>query len=265
MSRTQRSGGSSSPVKRYLKFQGGTGQIGWYDKNAPEDERQKGVESLDFVLLDIKSSITGYNEATSESISSNLLDPYSTGKEEFEVKLGNKVVKKGIWKDIKKDLGQNYKFTTNIFALADVTGQGQEVVRLELSGSSLSPWIEFQQELGDSIFDKKITISKGILCTRKDGETVPVSDTEYKKMVADIQKNPMAPRKVVFYDSKFSSVDLTEAEVDEAVKADEGLQAYFDSIGLKPTTESAEKEDVASNTKPEPAKGLLEDSSDLPF
>jgi hypothetical protein len=271
MSRTNKSSGGSSPVKKYLAFGGGTGEIQWYDKNAPEDERKKSVESLDFVLLDIKSSIKGYHEASSSQISSNMLDPYAVGKEDFEVKLGGKVVKTGIWSQIKAELdsiAKGAKFTTNIFALADV-GDGVEVVKLDLNGSALSPWIEFSKSLGDTIDDKKITITKGQLCTRKNGETAPVSDAEYKKILDAAKKNPLAPRPVLFYESSFSAVDLTEAEAEAADAADEKLQAYFDSIGLGASSDEVQetvKEDPAQYKAPSPVKDEeAVEEDDLPF
>lgn len=273
MSRTQQTSGGNSPVKKYLSFGGGTGQIGWYDKNAPEDEKKKAVDSLEFTILDIKSSIRGYHEASSSQISSNMLDPYSVGKEEFEVRLGGKVIKKGIWSKIKSELdseAKGAKFTTNIFALADV-GNGMEVVKLDLNGSALSPWIEFSKEIGDSIYDKKITITKGQLCTRKNGETAPVSDAEYKKILDAAIKNPLAPRPVLFYTSAFSAVDLTESEAGDAIKADEALQAYFDAAGNKSegqedTTEATTKENPEQYKAPvrTPVSTEKEDS-DLPF
>ena len=167
MSRTKKRTGSNSPVKAYLSFAGGKGKVKFYAK---DDERadEKGnvyLDDLDFIVLDIKSSVSGYNEKASAGISSNLLDPYSVGKEPFVVK--TKVDGKfdtfaeGIWKDIKAEVGNiGGKFTTNIFALADIgDGNGLQVVRLELNGSGLSPWIEFTGKLENSedIYDLQVT------------------------------------------------------------------------------------------------------------
>lgn len=273
MSRTNRSSGSSNPVKRYLSFSGGIGEVAYYDKSAAEDDRKKSLESLDFVVLDIKSSISGYNEATNKQISSNLLNPFSVGKEEFQVKLGGADFKKGIWREIKPELDaklKGCKFTTNIFAIAD-TGNGRELVRLELNGSALSPWIEFQSSLGDDLYDKKITITKGALCTRKDGETVPITDAEYKKILAAITKNPMAPRPVMFYLSSFSAVDIDDADADFLDEADSNLQKYFDGLGLNSDDDETAKGKVEPETvrEPEPivpaADTEEEDDADIPF
>ena len=137
MSRTKKSNGSKSPVKRYLSFAGNKGQVKFYDKEH-KDADEKGnvyLPSIDLIVLDIKASVSGYNEKASSGVSSNLLDPYSTGKEEFIVKTKSNgkygEVLRGIWKDIKADADQfGGKYTTNIFALADI-GNGLEMVKKE--------------------------------------------------------------------------------------------------------------------------------------
>lgn len=270
MSRTQKSGGSSSPVKRYLEFKGSKGVLQFHDK---EDKRadEKGnvqLKSLDFVILDVKSSISGFNESSSSGISSNMLDPFAVGTEEFIVKSKVNgqygVVAKGIYKDIKDEMfAIGGKFTTNVFAMADV-GHGMEMVRIELNGSALSPWIEFTGKLdnNDDIYDLFVTMTKGQLCTRKKGKTEPVTDKEYKDIVASIQKDPMFPKPVLFYASAFTSGDLDEAMVTLAEEKDAVLQEYL-GVGGKP--ESKDDEPVASSTSPSAAPDVEEDHDDLPF
>ena len=280
MSRTKKTSGGSSPVKKYLSFSGSTGKVKYYDKNH-KDADEKGNVSLDrvdLILLDIKSSVSGYNEKTSSGVSSNLLDPYSVGKEEFIIKTKQDgkygEVLRGIWKDIKNEADAfGGKFTTNLFALADF-GSGYELVRLELNGAGLSPWIEFVDGLDndDEIYDKLVTISKGQLCTRKKGKTEPVSEAEYKKVIAELKKDPMATKPVWFYIPSIATIDLTEEQVDLAVEQDEVLQAYFDSTGNNQGQEVSEKNDdpfegaSVNNTSPKPAEGTTEeDDDDLPF
>lgn len=274
MSRTRSKGGSNSPVKKYLSFKGSKGKVRYYDKDKPEDEREVEVDSLDLIVLDIKSSVSGFNEASSSSISSNLLDPYTTGTEEFEVKSkvngSYGVVAKGIWKDIKDEVYKlGGKFTTNLFALADL-GNGYEIVKLELNGSALSPWIEFVGEFENEneVYDNVITISKGQLQTRKKGKNVNVSDAEYKKVIDAIKKDPMTERPVWFYGSAFSARPITEEEVNLAEEADESLQDYFDSVGVVSNNESAASTDSdtpsSTATSPVPASGTEVDD-DLPF
>lgn len=260
MSRTKRSGGSSSPIKKHLSFKGSNGQVSYYDKNT---EEKVFLESLDIVILDIKSSISGYNEKTSSGINSNMLDPYSVGKEEFVVKSkvngSYGVVAQGIYKDIKDEINNmGGKFTTNIIALADVgDGDGMQIVKLELNGSGLTPWIEFTNDNdNDAIYDMVITISKGQLCKREKGKTVDVSKKEYDKVLAALKKDPMAQKPVWFYTPKFTFVEITEDLVEMANDNDTKLQEYF---GTAPER---------SDDKPQadaPYDAEADEKDDLPF
>lgn len=281
MSRTKKTTGTNSPVKKYLSFKGSKGQLAYYDKNSSEEDKNVYLDSVDFIVLDVKSSVSGFYEAEAASITSNMLDPYSVGKEPFIVKTKVRGTfgefAKGIWKDIKAEVDAiGGKFTSNIFALADV-GDGMEIVKIDLSGAALTPWIEYQNELGssDEIYDQKITMSKGQLCTRKKGKTVPVSDDEYNKVLAALKKNPLAERPVWFYESKFEGEALTEELADLATENDEVLQDYFD--GLSSKEDKPEEEEKAKPTtdpkqaqkefkSPLPAAGTQEDDDDdLPF
>lgn len=276
MSRTKKTGGSKSPVKRYLSFAGNKGQIKFYDKehNDADDKGHVYLKDIDLIVLDIKASISGYNEKSSSGISSNLLDPYSTGKEEFIIKTKQDgkygEVLRGIWKDIKLEADSfGGKYTTNIFALADV-GNGLEIVKMELNGSGLTPWIDYTKELENSeeVYDKLIKIGKGQLCTRKKGKTVPVSDAEYKKVLAALKKDPMSDKPVWFYTPAITDEDLTEEQVELAIANDEILQAYFDETGNNKGQETEDEgEDVPTPSKsPVPAAGTEEDDDDdLPF
>lgn len=274
MSRTKRNSGSSSPIQKYLSFSGSKGQLKYYDKDHVDADEKGNVylDSLDLIVLDIKSSISGYNENESSGINSNLLDPYSVGKENFVVKTkvnGNfGVFAEGIYKDIKEKLATiNAKFTTNVFGLADFGG-GYEIVKLELNGSGLSPWIELNNEFdnSDDVYDNIISIKKGSLLTRKAGKTIEVSDAEYKKVLAAIKKDPMYQRPVWFYAPAFSTEELTEELSNLAIEKDEVLQRYFDQSGVakseEDNSESAGDEFLNLPVKSEP---VIEEADDLPF
>lgn len=275
MSRTNKRGGSKSPVQRYLSFAGNKGQVKLFDKENAKADSKGNVyfNNIDLIVLDIKASVSGYNENASSGVSSNLLDPYSTGKEEFIIKTKENgkygEVLRGIWKDIKSDASSKYgaKYTTNIFAMADI-GNGLEMVKLELNGSGLTPWIEYTKALANSeeVYDKVITISKGQLCARKKGKTVPVSNAEYKKVIAELKKDPMADKPVWFYTPSIKDTELTEEQVEVAIEADGILQAYFDSSGNNTGQEVEVETDDAPEAAPVAAQGTEEeDDNDLPF
>ena len=273
MSRTKRVGVSSNPVKKYVSFTGSKGQFNYYDKGH-KDADEKGnvyLSEISIIVLDVKSSISGYNENASSGITSNMLDPYSVGKEKFIVKtkVGGKfdVFAEGIYRDIKSKLSTiNAKFTTNVFGLADV-GNGLEVIKLELNGSGLSPWIELQDKV--DIYDVQILATKGDLLTRKSGKTAKVPKKEYDRVLEAIKKDPMYQRPVWFYSPSFSTTSLSEELSEKAIEQDNLLQAYFDEVGVK-TEEKAEESTTPLDSMPskplEPAKGTEEeDDDDLPF
>lgn len=263
MSRTSKREGSSSPVKKYLSFKGGSGSITFYDKDT---EERKELDSVSLVLVDDLASVSGFNEAESSGYSSNLLNPYDTGKIKFEVKTKINgtfgTVATGVWKDIKGDPSiKGAKYTRNLFAIADV-GSGYELVRLELNGSGLSPWTTLVDEEGSSVYDKVITVSKGQLYTRKAGKNSEFSDKEYTALVAKLKKNPMADKPVLFYAPK---IELTDVVSDDLVQlaeaADSSLQDYL-NIEVEDAPEDVTK--TSPSTRPEPAESS-EEADDLPF
>lgn len=260
MSRTQRKGGSPSPIKRYLSFSGNTGLFTYYDKDKKENVE---IEELSLIVLDVRASVTGYNSGDKASISSNLVA--AVGTEPLVVqswKDGKKhLIAEGLYKDIKsavKDAGG--KFTTNIIALADVgDGNGEQIVNLQLTGSALNGWIEFVNGLeSGGEYDNRITITKGAL-SKVDGKNfVPVSKKEEEELVAKIKKNPRTKQPIWFYVLSFSTEALTEDESNTAVEQDELLQKYF---GASQTTAKG-----STSFEPNaPEDSEADDKDDLPF
>ena len=229
MSRSNRSSGSSSPVKKYLSFSGGTGLISYYDK---EKEEKVELEEVSLILLDDLASVGGFNESESSGYSSNLLSPYDTGKKAFTVK--SKVngqyqtVEEGIWKEIKGSSNiSGAKYARNLFALADV-GDGLELVRLEVTGSGLSPWLSFVEDNGTSVYDSVVTVTKGQLYTRKAGKNTVFTDEQLAALDAKIAKNPRTQRPVLFYESSFDFGEkLSKEQEGAADEADAKLQEYL--------------------------------------
>jgi len=149
MSRTQRRGGNTSPIKRYLDFRGSTGTFTYYDK----DKRERvELEQLELIVLDVRASVSGFDSDTSAQITSNLVA--ETGKDILKVvswkdkKVTN--IAEGLYKDIKDTVkAAGGKFTTNVICLCDVTGEGEEICNVQFQGSSLNGWINFIEEIGE--------------------------------------------------------------------------------------------------------------------
>lgn len=261
MSRTNRRSGSKSPIGRYLSFSGSTGLFSFYDKDAKDNVE---LDSLSLIVLDVRASITGYNSGAKASISSNMVE--NIGSDVLTVQMWKdgkrQLIAEGVYKDIKstvKDAGG--KFTTNVIALADVgDGRGEQIVNLQLTGSSLNGWIEFVKGLdAGGEYDNAITITKGAL-SKVDGDAlVPVTKKEEDALMAKLKKNPRAKQPIWFYVLAFETTELTEEEADRATEQDGTLQAYFGASA--PTTK--ETTDSADQDAPEDVEE--DDKDDLPF
>lgn len=156
MSRTTSKEYVASPVQYKIKFKGDVGQWSYWDKELGEEVI---LDSLDFIVLDMLSSITGWDDESENNIYSNL---FRTTKDEVSVKADGKEIFKGTYAEDKakiKELGG--KFTSNIFALAMINGD-YTPVRIELVGSSIWNWSEFLNEHGrTNIYQYIVTATKG--------------------------------------------------------------------------------------------------------
>ena len=264
MSRSERKGGSKSPIKKYVSFSGSTGLFSYYDK---VKEEKIEVETLDVVVLDVRVSISGYNQDSKETITSNMI---SNQNDEIIKVVGFKdkkprTIAEGLYKEI-KDVVKDAKgkFTSNIIGLADL-GDGEEIVNIQLSGVSLGGWIEFTSEHpNEGFYDLSLSLSKDVLCKRDAGENVPVTPAEEKKLDAILAKNPRAPRPVWYYTLKVEGVDLTEEQLDAASEGDDLLQAYFDSTKER-DSDNSRAETPSAKPKGKVPVGAEEDEDDLPF
>ena len=258
MSRSNKgSSSSASPIKRYISYSGSTGKFNYWDK---DKEERVDLDTLDIVVLDVKASISGFNESLGARISSNMVT--SIGKEPFKVicfSNGKALVQsEGLYKDIKDEIrGYGGKFTTNVLAVADV-GYGSEVVNVQLSGGALGNWIDFGKDLeGGDIYDHQITFKQGILSKREKGKSVPVTKKEEDKLEAEFKKNPRFRAPIWFYTVAFDTSGLTEEQGEEADVQDKVLQKFFAS--------KLESTKAAPELVAEPEADDSDDNEDLPF
>lgn len=255
MSRSNPRQSTGNPIKKYVTFSGGTGTCSYYDKEKAEKVE---LDSLDFIILDVRSSITGFDSDESASYSSNMVKDIS--KESIKVSQfknkQSKVIFEGSYADFKEMKVKGAKFTSNVLALVDF-GNGNEITDILLSGSALNNWIELQSKNpNNALYDFKITLSQGALSKRLEGETVPVTEKEEKDLDAKLKKNPRAPRPVWFYQAKFDLTPLTEEEIAEATESDKELQKYLG------TTAPSEK---PINEPESPFSEEQEGDDDMPF
>lgn len=192
---TNGSKGQKSPVKFWIDFGGGTGKYSYW--NGTENVS---LDTLELVLLDTKGSVTGWHDASSSRIWSNVIGKVK--EQELVVKAKGVEVAKGLWDDIKdtvKTSGGN--FTTNVYALVKLAGDTYELCCLQLSKSGLREWSEFVANNNrTALYDNVIACSKGD--QQKKGSVKyfgpkfelagPVEDA-LSQMAVDVDKNVLQP------------------------------------------------------------------------
>lgn len=235
MSRTQQQFvKTKSPIEKYINYKGGNGIFYYYDKDLKETVE---LESLsNFILLDVRVSITGYNQDTKSNIFSNMVKylyseelRISTYENKKKVPLST-----GIYADIKNEIkGYNGKFTNNIIGLMDL-GKGYEIVDLQLTGASNMAWINLVNKYNiNDLYSQSITFVKGELSkVGDDKQLIKVTAKEEKELEEKLKKNPRLRQPIWFYPVSFQLTDLTEEQKKIADEQDLILQEYF-NVGKK--------------------------------
>jgi hypothetical protein len=242
MSRSNDDSRAPSPVLLYWEWKGTheNGRFERYQKSEVEGEKGEkiSVKKASFMVLDQTSTVTGFNEDTSESIYAN--DVHSI-HDDLKVYMGKNLLCEGKWADIKDKVKVNGgKFAKNIYALGklpeDIGGEATSgVVRYTFAGSALRPWFEFAES-------NKVT--DGVIIW--DGTTI-----EGKK------------GSVKFESPVFKKQESGENEEKKAIEADKLLQEWFKS---RAKAQEAYESEQAADPEPEMATagGPVEDD-DIPF
>ena len=145
-----------SPLKYYIEFGGAEGIWAYWD-----GEKNVRVDALEFVVMDVRSSIGGWSDANNCRINSNIVK--ATGKNQLTVRAGKVVLAEGLYADIKNDVvSAGGKFVTNIFAMAKIDG-GWTPVDIQLSGACLRDWTAFVEASGNifKVYEGVISASRG--------------------------------------------------------------------------------------------------------
>lgn len=157
MARTDVVNRIKSPVKKYITFGGSDGM--WSYWNGTEDVE---FDTVEFALMEIRSSITGWSEANNGRISSNLV---SGTRSNLSVRCKNKELYKGTYADGKAEIAAiGGNFTTNLFCYGRpvVEGAEFELLNIQLSNSCLKAWMDFLEEKGlRTIYGQKVVASRG--------------------------------------------------------------------------------------------------------
>jgi hypothetical protein len=263
-----------NPCSKWFKWAGSTGTVQYYDK-----ETKQNVEvalPFTFLLLDVLSTVKGYDEGSKSSIWSNEVRDIKNSI--MTIKIGSEVLASGHYQDIKAAAiakGGGYAASCYI-AFKDESGK-LVIGNMTMTGSSLGggvhkpadkkmkdeevgAWIEFTKNHKNEIYKKAIQVNKDErVCTQ--GATK-------------------------FFCPKFTLID-TNPETDKAaIELNNELQSYLETylkIEAKPTEAAAPTTEAApqitkeqqfennSEDKPfidapkEKQVVIQEESSDLPF
>ena len=210
-----------NPAKRWLRWDSDNKCFKYFDKEAPHptDPTKKGNNimvqlPLQFLVLDTLHKISGFSDADSAGIYSN--EVRDLKKQQISAKIKKVEQIKGLYEDIKgKVTGARYAQSVYIGYFDE--NKELQVGNIELTGSSLGPWIEFC---------KKHKPTEG---------AIKVVTTNY------VEKN----KKVNWNEPVFEAIVVKPETDAKAVAADKILQeyltAYFDNAKVEttPVTEVA--------------------------
>lgn len=232
MSRTKRVERFTSPVEFKLEWVGHE-EGGYFKVWDRENKKEIKVElPLRFAYLDCTKAVGGFIESVGRSPYSN--EVRYTNSQPFDVrysKNGKQIpLAKGLWADIKNDIGKGSKFVNVIYAVLlsdiDVIPFGA-VVKIPFMGSCNSQWIDLGLE---------------------DGESFAVTEFEDRKKGRTNYRAPILER-----------IELTDNEGELADEADDVLQKYLNSTIGKDVEEHEE------DTSEEDAYEEAEEEEDAPF
>jgi len=152
---TQASNKIKSPIKYYIEFGGAEGVWAYWD-----GEKNVRVDALEFVVMDVRSSIGGWSDSNNCRIHSNIVKNVQVP---FSVKAGKNVIVEGLYKDIKNEIiAAGGKFVTNIFAMAKID-EVWAPVDIQLSGACLRDWSAFVEASGNifKVYSATVTAARG--------------------------------------------------------------------------------------------------------
>jgi hypothetical protein len=132
-----------NPAKKFLSWSGSEGKFSYWDK---EKKEKIYLDNIQIIILQRMSTITGYSNTHEAGIYSN--EVVSTVDSPLNVRTFTGVeIANGLYKDLKEKIkSEGGKYTISCYAcIVDdnkKANQALELVNVQFSGASLSPFIE---------------------------------------------------------------------------------------------------------------------------
>lgn len=234
MSRSNPTNNNPHPCTRWFEFNGGAGEIEYYNK---EKKESVGVPlPFSFLVLDETAAVRGWHDPSNSAITSN--EVRDTRSDEIVVKCfsGGELCR-GLYSQIRDRVGNlGGHFSTNLY----IGYRDEGVLKLgclQLKGAALNQWVEFKKAYSSAVREGAVSITG-----TKDGKKGSVSF-----------KTPV-----------FSPKEITPETNQEAIALDRVLQAYlaayFDRAKNKQVAPAAQEPQA-----PEPEPATPPESDDVPF
>lgn len=262
MSRTAETTITTSPVKKFISFNGNLGKFGVMAEG--EKEMTDLAFPFTFVVLDNDAFNVGGATSLAEGaprFSSNMAHRgFST---DLTVSLAGNVLGSGTWGQLKiKPELSKARYQGLIFAIADL-GQGKELVRISLHGKALYEWGVFAKEVnvtGDTAIQVKNSVSTKSESTGLES-LVPVFGAvkvsqETLDLAAKMDSEVLQP-----WFREYFGADTTDAVTEPGVTApamNNAPTTAQTSVTTNPTNVSAQN--ISLEAPPS-----TEDNLDLPF
>ena len=242
-----------NPCTKYIDWSGSEGKFKYYDK-----EKKENIFidlPFSFIPLDILSTVKGYNDQEKVGYYSNEIR--STKKELLTVRTKNGIVMTGLYEQVKEKLApKGLKYVQSVY-VAIKEGKGLVIANLQLTGSALGPFIEFNSvnkvtEIGVSVKSAN-PMKKGATKYFEPVYEVMKVSADTNEAAANLDKELQTY--LTGYFAKNGNAQSTEDVIDE--NQDNGLNA-------KPAASKSESK-LSDTIKDEIANSYIPEDDDLPF
>ena len=199
----------ASPVRKYFRLKGGTGEVTNWDKAASQEVKHS--LPFRFVVLDTLTTVGGFSESAGSGIYAN--EVRNTTTDILRVRTKNGVLMEGPYSEIKEKLkaaGGKYAASSYI---AYKEGDEWALGNIQFIGASLSAWLDYTRGV-------RITSDPGVAITGFEQRTK--GRTEY-------------------HVPTFERLKVSDETLAAAVELDKVLQEYLDG-SLKARAEAIEQE-----------------------
>lgn len=145
MSRTNKTlDGPIHPCKLWLQWSSDGSIWKAWNKETKQNDYYE-ASSLKFIVLDVLSTLTGYNDKAQKGYYANEVRSL---KDPFRLMCDGKLMSEATWAEI-KPMFSDVKFTASVYVMCKGEGIPEyTLANMKLSGASLGSWIEFVRQVG---------------------------------------------------------------------------------------------------------------------